>query len=272
MMTRNLLRPTLLLLGLLLGLVVFSPGFAQTGQDLLEEGAVLYIENCLVCHGDMGQGRVGATLAKDWPSIRPDLTIRNAIAVGVAGSPMPAWSQANGGPLSEAQIDALVAYILSWESGEPFVYIPAWTPTARPPITPVADVTGDPNQGAVLYDANCTVCHGAEGEGRAGATLARDWPSIRPDLSVSNVIANGVAGSPMPAWSQANGGPLSNQEIADITAFILTLPAIRIDSALPIPTTPSDTLGRMSGITGIVVTLALFTFVVSLILFVQRKR
>jgi cytochrome c oxidase cbb3-type subunit III len=270
-MMRNLLRPTLLLLVLLLGLAWFAPGLAQSGDDQLEEGAALYLENCLVCHGEMGQGRVGATLAKNWPSIRPDLTIRNVIAVGVEGSPMPGWSQQTGGPLTDEQIDSLVAYILSWESGEPFEYVPAWTPTSRPPITPVAEVEGEPNRGAVLYDQNCTVCHGAEGQGRAGATLARDWPSIRPDLSVRNVIAIGVAGSPMPAWSQANGGPLSDQDIADITAFILTLPAARIDSGLPIPTSV-ETTGRMGGVTGVVVTLALFALVVSLILFVQRKK
>lgn len=269
-MTYKLLRPTLLLIGLLLGLAWLTPGRAQSGDGQLQEGATLYAANCQVCHGEKGQGRIGATLAQNWPSIRPDLTIRNVISVGVPGSPMPAWSQTKGGPLSEAQIDALVAYILSWESGQAFEYVPAWTPTPHPPITPVANIQGDPNRGVLLYDQNCTVCHGLRGEGRIGAVLAKDWPSIRPDLTVDNVISNGVSGSVMPAWSQANGGPLNDQEIADITAYILTLPPTRIDSGLPIPT-PAETSNGIGGFIGIMVTLLLFAFVVGLILFVQRK-
>jgi len=268
-MTTKLLRPTIVLIGLLLGLAWLTPGNAQSGSGQLQEGAELYLANCQVCHGEKGQGRVGATLAQNWPSIRPDLTIRNVITVGVPGSPMPAWSQAYGGPLSETQIESLVAYILSWETGQPFVYEPAWTPTPHPPITPVADIEGDPNVGVLLFDENCTVCHGLTGEGRIGATLAKDWPSIRPDLTVRNVISNGVSGSVMPAWSQANGGPLTDQEIADITAYILTLPPTRIDSGLPIPT-PTET-GGMSGFAGIVVTLALFAIVFGIVIFVTTR-
>ncbi|NOZ26909.1 MAG: c-type cytochrome [Chloroflexi bacterium] len=98
------------------------------------------------------------------------------------GSPMLAWSKKYGGPLTDEEIDALVLYILSWETGG----IPPLTPTAtftpRPPITPIPGVEGDPNRGAVLYQENCAVCHGPNGEGRVGATLAKNWPSIRADL------------------------------------------------------------------------------------------
>ncbi len=73
----------------------------------VEFGAALFAENCAVCHGEDGQGRVGATLAKDWPSIRPDLHMRAVIANGVPGSAMPPWSQVNGGPLDDEKIDAL---------------------------------------------------------------------------------------------------------------------------------------------------------------------
>ena len=199
-----------------------TPEPGEASERLLQ-GAQLYAENCAVCHGAEGQGRVGATLAKDWPSIRPDLTVRTIIANGVQGSPMPAWSQANGGPLTESEIEALVEYILSWQTGGAPRYTPAATATLRPPFTPPPNVEGDPNRGATLFDQNCAVCHGANGEGRIGATLAKAWPSIRPDLSVKATISNGVKGSPMPAWSQANGGPLTEQEINDLTAFILVL-------------------------------------------------
>jgi mono/diheme cytochrome c family protein len=197
---------------------------AQAGtQDQTELGTRLYAENCAVCHGATGEGRVGATLAKNWPSIRPDLTVETIIANGVPGSPMPAWSQDNGGPLSAEEIDALTNYILSWQTGGPPEISEAPPATSRPPITPLPEVEGDPNQGAVLYDQNCVVCHGLEAEGRVGASLAKNWPSIRPDLSIKTTIANGISGTAMPAWSQENGGPLSEEQINDLVAFLLTL-------------------------------------------------
>ena len=245
---------------------------AQQGSDsdVLQMGAELYVQNCLACHGEEGEGRVGATLSKNWPSIRPDLTIKNVIVNGVAGSPMPAWGQDKGGPLTTEQVDALVAYILTWETGEPYQYQPASTPTQRPPLTPVPNVAGAPNQGAVLYDENCAMCHGRNGEGRVGVRLAKDWPSIRPDLNVKNVIANGVDGSPMPAWSQENGGPLREQDINDLTAFILALPPSAVGQQI-IPTSRVEPITPTSSAVGLILTIVLFFVVIFGILLLQRK-
>lgn len=207
-------------------LLLWGKGTAVQAQEpvdpRIEKGARLYAQNCAVCHGPKGEGRVGATLAKDWPSIRPELRVKATIENGVPGSPMPAWSQKKGGPLTDEEIEAIVLYILSWETGgvPPLTPTPTFTP--RPPITPVPGVEGDPNRGAILYAQNCIVCHGPNGEGRVGAPLAKYWPSIRPDLRVKETISNGVPGSPMPAWSQEKGGPLSEQDIDDIVAFVMT--------------------------------------------------
>lgn len=202
--------------------IVQASAQEEGNQDQIEEGARLYAENCAVCHGTEGQGRVGATLAKDWPSIRPDLQVEATIRRGVPGSVMPAWSQEFGGPLSEDEINALVQYILSWETGGPPAVFPTLTPVVREALTPPPEVEGDPNNGADLYQRNCLVCHGADGQGRVGATLAKDWPSIRPDLRIQSTIARGVDGSVMPAWSQEFGGPLTQGQINDLVAYILT--------------------------------------------------
>jgi mono/diheme cytochrome c family protein len=52
---------------------LFSSGkelfaWAQEGidQEKLNQGTQLYADNCAVCHGSEGQGRIVATLAKDW--------------------------------------------------------------------------------------------------------------------------------------------------------------------------------------------------------------
>jgi len=265
-----------LLLGMALAFSAMSnsQALAQQGSDpeVLKQGAELYAQNCFVCHGEQGQGRVGATLAKNWPSIRPDLEIKSIISRGVSGSPMPSWGQEYGGPLSSAQIDSLAAYILTWESGEPFKYVPETAPTSRPPITALPDVQGDPNQGAVLFDANCVMCHGPNGQGRIGATLSKAWSGIRPDLSVKATISNGVSGSLMPAWSQGKGGPLSETEINDLTAFILTLPNTTSPAAAP-TSSATDVQGPgMGGLGGILVTLVVFALVVGVILLAQRPK
>ena len=259
-------------LALVFSAAAASRALAQQGSDpLLQQGAQLYAENCFVCHGEQGQGRIGATLAKDWPSIRPDLEVKSIISRGVSGSPMPAWSQEYGGPLNTEQIDALVAYILTWESGEPFEYVPQ-PATTRAPIAALPDVEGDPNNGAALFDQNCVMCHGANGQGRIGATLSKNWSGIRPDLSVKATISNGVLGSLMPAWSQAKGGPLSDGDINDLTAFILTLP--NTTSQSPAPTSSAvDVPGPgLGGAGGILVTLVIFAVVVGIILLAQRQK
>jgi mono/diheme cytochrome c family protein len=215
-----------------------ASAFAQEGVDeeKLDLGSRLYAENCAVCHGIDGQGRVGATLNQDWPAIRPDLLVQQTIANGIPGTPMIAWSTENGGPLSSDAIDALVYYILSWETGGPTRIYPTSTPLSIPLITAPAGISGDPVDGAILYLQNCAVCHGENGEGRIGATLAKDWPAIRPDLRVKSVIVSGVEGSPMPAWSQANGGPLTDPEINDLTAYILSWSGIPPVQGLPTAT------------------------------------
>ncbi|GAB4479119.1 MAG: hypothetical protein Kow0088_19670 [Anaerolineales bacterium] len=243
---------------------------AQTPpDDQVEIGRALYGENCAVCHGLDGQGRVGAQLAKDWPSLRPDRVIASVIANGIPGSAMPAWSQANGGPLQDDQIEAIVAYILTWESGAPRLLPPTPTTVPRPPLTPPPDVQGDPNRGATLYDQNCAVCHGANLEGRIGATLAKNWPSIRPDQSIRSVIAKGIKGSAMPAWSQANGGPLSETEIDDLVAFLLTQ-AKPAEIFQPTPT-PAFQPGWLSGWGGVLTTIVVFVLIVSGALIYQAR-
>lgn len=261
------------LLFLLMGMAVGSAGARSLAQDQIEEGARLYAENCAVCHGDNGEGRVGATLAKDWPTIRPDLRVKETISNGVEGSVMPAWSEANGGPLSVSEIEAITAYILTWETGGSRLIAPPPTTQPRPEISPVPNVQGDPNRGAILYDQNCLVCHGVDGQGRIGATLARNWATIRPDLRVKETITNGVEGSVMPAWGQSEGGPLSERDIDDLTAYILSWEGDQVEQLQNPQATPETQLNPiLTGWGGALLAVALFGIIVAVAVLLQTRQ
>jgi mono/diheme cytochrome c family protein len=202
-------------------LAIFATASAQGGD--VERGRALYAQNCALCHGDRAQGRIGATLAKDFPGIRVDVLLKEIISNGVPGSVMPAWAKAKGGPLSDAEIEDIVSFIRSLGNVAPTV--PAVATATRPPLpSPVATFpAGDAKRGLQIYNENCAVCHGPNGEGRIGATLSKDWAGINVVTLLDTTISRGVAGSKMPAWSQSYGGPLNNQQIADVAAYVLTL-------------------------------------------------
>lgn len=210
------------LLATLLLIALSSAAMAQEGD--ITRGSQLFDANCAVCHGPDGQGRIGANLTNDWPAIDPAAFTRAVIEQGVAGTPMTPWSQQYGGPLDAQEIEDVVAFVTSLSGGRS-----AMAPTATPmPVTPVPTVpgaTGDPTAGQTLFVANCAMCHGEQGQGRAGASLNKGFASINPQQFVRATVADGIDNSAMPAWSQANGGPLTEEEIDNISAFIVSLPS-----------------------------------------------
>lgn len=87
-------------------------------DEQIERGQQLFAANCAVCHGNRGQGGVGLKL--DVPANRPTNEsqatqrteyLTRTLTNGRPGTYMPAWAVANGGPLNEEQIGALVAMI-----------------------------------------------------------------------------------------------------------------------------------------------------------------
>lgn len=240
---------------LALALVLSVAAAAQGGGDP-QRGGELYVGNCAVCHGVDGRGRVGADL-NQFPGIRTDVALAQAISQGVPGSVMPAWSAAFGGPLSDQDINDLIAYIQSAFGGtEPLAPLPTYV---APTIEPLPEVEGNPSAGAVVYQENCAVCHGADGLGRIGQTLAKAWPGQEPAVYIAEVVANGIPGTTMPAWSVERGGPLSQEQIADVAAFVLTLSPRPAATLAPAPQGP---LSLSAGLIGLAVLIVLAGIVV----------
>jgi cytochrome c oxidase cbb3-type subunit 3 len=66
----------------------------------------------------------------------------------------------------------------------------------------------------LLYGKNCAGCHGVDGRGGAALALANPvFLAIADDAVIRHTAANGVPGTPMPAFAQSAGGMLNDKQI-----------------------------------------------------------
>lgn len=225
----------------------------------IETGADLYAQHCAACHGARGEGvatRAPALRRKDlfdgrraqdarWENSLESF-LKHIIAAGrsipsrpeVYSARMPTFSQTYGGTFSASQLDAVVAFILNWQSDAPevnawsVVPLPARTPGALPSPTVSAGLArvcqnlsapyagkkspyqADDKailaQGKQIYDDKCAACHGASGKGDGPAAAALNPkpanltdPNLMRMLPVDChlfVLAEGVRGTAMPPW------------------------------------------------------------------------
>lgn len=176
---------------------------------------ILYAQNCAGCHGPEGNGGAAISLADPvFLAIADDDTIRRTAANGITGTPMPAFAQSAGGMLTDKQVDAIVQGIRSWAK-----------PAALAGVTPPsykAQVAGDPQRGADVFQAYCSSCHGAKGSGgKAGSIVDSSYLAL---VSDQNLRLNVILGRPeigAPDWqNDLPGRPLSEQEISDVVAWL----------------------------------------------------
>lgn len=180
-------------------------------------GAAIYAEFCQACHGPRGEGIAEGPAFR---AIRYDpATAREVIAQGRDSDPddgaaMPAYAQTAGGPLSEAQLDQLVAYLATWETGD---VPPLPEPNLRPTVEQVPDHFGDPVRGAALYATSCYGCHGPEGRGR----VPPRFPGFEyaPETFLQTV-SRGTGDPTMPGFGVAAGGPFDDQALEDLETYV----------------------------------------------------
>lgn len=95
-------------------------------------------------------------------------------------------------------------------------------------------------RGGQIYVEQCTSCHGAQGEGGVGPAL-NDRQVLKNTLDkvFFSVIRSGVPGTQMPAWSVEFGGPLTDEDIRDVVAYLRawepTAPEIQTEQFEPDP-------------------------------------
>ncbi|PRQ08931.1 c-type cytochrome [Enhygromyxa salina] len=189
---------------------------SETGELSPEaQGAVLYEQYCGFCHGDEGQGyaadNANALSNQEFLRLADEAFLAAAIRYGRPGTSMSAWGQVKAGPLSDAQIDHLVAYIKSWQTV---------------PDADVDDYEIDPAssviRGETYYGVyGCDECHGEQGRGGTYMTLENPWfLTMASDGYLRESIVRGRPGTPMGSYADGDMDDLTPAQIDDVIMLI----------------------------------------------------
>ncbi len=231
-------------------------------KKYVAEGAVIYVKNCMYCHGDNldGNGHFAHVFNPPPANFTDPGTIAMLqeaflfwrIAKGGPGLPkestpwnsvMPAWEDR----LTEEDIWKVIMYLYDatgyqprrWEtaSAAPSPYL---SPAGRgEEVRGVigrawAQQAGDANQGKVVYEKKCLLCHGDKGDGNGPAAplldpRPRDFTKgkykirtsasgrLPTDADLFRIIAEGMPGTSMPAWKV-----LPEKDRRDLVAYVKT--------------------------------------------------
>jgi mono/diheme cytochrome c family protein len=179
----------------------------RTEQYLLPEQVsdftVLYRANCSGCHGRNGrEGPAPVINDARFLSLIGKKGLQSFIARGIPGTPMPAFSEANGGSLTDRQVELLA------EGME--------THWSRPKelgglsLPPYEASLGDPARGKGVYENACAKCHGAGARG--GSIVDPALLALVSDQSLRTTAIVGCRGASLRS--------LTADEVSDVIAWI----------------------------------------------------
>lgn len=207
-------RLVIFLLASALGGIV-ACGEAAAASD----GALLFHQNCAVCHGEDGDGGVGVPLnLPGFLAVASNRYLHRTIRLGRPGRVMPAFTH-----MSDADVDAIVGYLRSL--------------SAQPaPVYKDEQLHGDAEHGKHLFTAHCTACHGEHGGGGTGTGVTfsrpRKAPIMAPALNnrgfqaaasdgmLKATLLRGRKGTPMLSIKDLG---LNESDANDLVAYLRTL-------------------------------------------------
>jgi cytochrome c oxidase cbb3-type subunit 3 len=211
--TKHLTVGLVLTLLILAGFTFFI--FTETGHledaaaafkgERITHGREIFAKQCSTCHGIQGEGGIGTALNnKQLLKNTFDEVFFSVIRSGIPSTQMPAWSVDFGGPLTDEDVRAVVAFIRAWED-------------TAPEIKPVVFVPS-PERGALLFATVCEICHGENGLGGENAPAINDLARLSSlnDDWYRGVIRNGRPAKGMPTW----GTVLSPNQVEDVVSLI----------------------------------------------------
>ena len=208
----------------------------------LMKGRSLYAHNCVVCHGERGQGApvtTGVVPPRDFssPQSRAELTRERMIQSVTHGRPNTSMAPFNA-RMPADDIAAVVDYIRAALMVPDTRGISGTDAHAgRRGATAREDGMTQPYQsgfvgnvarGEKLYMATCATCHGNKGDGKGPRAYFIN-PKPRNFLDTTfratfnrpalyTAVAEGRLGTEMPAWNKV----LTEQEMVDVSEFVFT--------------------------------------------------
>src|SRR5918911_57119 len=180
-------RKRLVPLGIVLATLGVGVGcFAQSAlksaaapRSPVDEGRGLFQSECVTCHGDKGDRIPVAPLnSRDFLDSRGDVTLAAVISEGKGV--MPAWGTTRGGPLSDDQIRAVIAYLSS----------------AADRTSPIVLAS----TGQSIYQAECATCHS--------------------DTQLIDVVAHGTGVMPPFGKRPGVAAGLSDDQVKAVVAYL----------------------------------------------------
>ena len=196
-----------------------APGPEVPRPDSVLDPVVLFRENCSGCHGAEGQKGPAMMLADPvYLAIVDDDTLRTTISKGRPGTAMSAFAQKEGGMLTDQQINAIMHGIRErWSTPD------ALAGVAAPPYA--VNAPGNPQQGEAAYTTFCASCHGTGGKGgpKAGSVTGGAYLSLISDQGLRTIVIAGRPDFDAPDWrANVPGRPMTNQEISDVVAWLVS--------------------------------------------------
>ena len=211
--------------------------------SVIEQGRVVYEQNCAICHGTLGDGRGMAqmmlrTKPRDFRqgifkfrstptgSLPTDEDLFRTISKGLRGTGMVAQDH-----LPEAERRAVVEYLKTFS--ERFQKQPAQAPVPIPeplPRSPMLITKGR----KLFEEAGCFTCHGIEGKGDSpsASELKDSWgyPIQPADLTralkrgssaeaIYRTLVTGLDGTPMPSYREA----FSEEELWSLAHYVSSI-------------------------------------------------
>jgi len=214
--------------------VVYYVWRFSTSQEILNDGSIIYADNCSACHGEDGRSLIlGAANFTDHRFMANQSPSNLYVAVTQGQGSMPAW-QAR---LSQDERWAVIDYIRTF-TYDPQIEaedtLPATeTPTSEAARTECQPYIGQVNPfewgntdalaaGQTLFDLNCSSCHGEDGKGRLPGILDFTDPATHNDIreNPGEYVCSITEGyQRMPAFKEK----LSSDEIWQLIVWIASL-------------------------------------------------
>jgi len=189
-------------------------------------GEQVYRQYCTACHGNGTYTRWDKKFSRFIPAIRGVSLISTAtreylqanIEQGRPGTQMPAWGPHAGGLLRE-EITGVIEYLRAG--------------ALAPPAMTALTLHGDGSNGLSLFLRNCGGCHGMNGRGGMAPEIGNPvFQQAAADEFILRTIRNGRIGTAMPAFQRTEAPAFSDQDTADVLAYLRTLGEAKSQKAM----------------------------------------